>query len=195
MRKVLWIILIALAVAGAGLGAAVVWAEPTRETLDVDIKSVDEEIAAAQKEAVQYNGGLIAQQIQLRLETLKTTRAMLDQKRLALLRLIDLSYVVEGKTVAPAVPSDLEQMQVDMKRIGDKLSQDEAELAGYSGGLVQVMMLVTVATEKSTLALMEMRYLTAKWGILLTVPQISASGGGEPDSGNPGTVVKDKDAL
>ena len=57
------------------------------------------------------------------------------------------------------------------------------------------MQLVTIATQRSTLALVEMRYLTAKWGIPLYIPANATSGATSAPATNPGHVVEDKNAF
>jgi hypothetical protein len=194
MRVTTWITILILGLAaGLGLASVVVIAEPTRATLDADLSKLNEEITSAQADLKNYPAGLINLQIALRLQTLKTTRAMLEQKRASWLRMISLSYTVDGHAAAATSVQALAQLDLDMKKIRDELEANEAESAKYTGGLIQTMLFVTIATERSTLALAEMRYLTGKWGIPLILPSDTPQAPNAPTG--PGNIVNDKSAF
>ena len=50
-------------------------------SLQMELESVEKEIVAAEKENEKYTGGLVKALINSQIETLKQTRAMLQQKR------------------------------------------------------------------------------------------------------------------
>lgn len=187
---------VALALAAtAGSAIALVSAEPTDAMLDADLATVRSEIAAAEADATAYSGGLILAQIELRLQTLRTTEAMLDQKRRSWFRGIDLIYRVDGREHPPTTANDLATIEDELRTLSGEIARSEAEAARYSGGLIQVMTLATAATQRTSLALLRMRYLTAKHGIPLYIDADSPTGGAGTSSPTPGAVVADPDAL
>lgn len=137
--------------------------------LEKDIKSVSLQINEAEKESAQYSGGLVKSLIILRLQILKNTKAMLEQKKYALKHGIPIKYTYKGKIYKP-IPVDqsiIQDIESDIRNQEMDLSKAEAENAKYSGGLVKAMILSQIATIKNTIAMLEQRKLTAKYGIPL----------------------------
>jgi hypothetical protein len=166
--------------------------EPSTRALDADLAQVREQINAADEEGVKYPGGLMNILVSLRREILRTSEAMLTQKRASLLRRIDLHYIVEGRPTAPADGERLSQIAGDLNKANATLSKDLAEGARYSGGLAQVMALMAAATDRLTIAQLNLAYYTAKYGMALPI-QVRSGPSGAPAA--PGTIVKDKDAF
>ena len=130
----------------------------------------------------------------MRLETLKTTKAMLEQKRASWLRRISLAYTIDGKIFPPIEQSVLASLEEDIAKQRNEIAKSEVEASQYSGGLLQSMLLLTTATQRSSLAFIEMRYFATKWGIPLYLStEKSMTNRDNPSS--PGNIVKDKDAL
>lgn len=171
-----------------------VHAEPSTGALDTDIAKVRVEVKAADDDAAQYNGGMIRVVIEMRRQVLLTTQAMLEQKRHAFLRRIDLRYSVDGKSAPAAPEARLQQIAGDLKRAEQKEKMDEIEAARYSGGLVQAMTLVTVATDRLSIAQLDLAYYGAKYGIPLPT-DLKAETKPATQSSPPGKVANDKDAL
>ncbi|MDA4253848.1 hypothetical protein NY763_20865, partial [Escherichia coli] len=46
-----------------------------------------------------------------------------------------------------------------------KINEAKADARQYSGGLIKVLKLSTVATEEQTMAMLQQKYLTAKYGL------------------------------
>ncbi|HEU5046510.1 MAG TPA: hypothetical protein VFT64_01565 [Rickettsiales bacterium] len=167
--------------------------EPSTYALDKDLAEVHAAIEAVNAEAAQYSGGLILIQIQLQKSVLQNTEAMLLQKRKALLRRIELGYTIDGKKSAPATTEQLDKIQKDIQEVKSKIEKTEQEAAQYNGGLIQVTLLMSAETQKMTLAALEQKYYTAKYGI----PFVSVDFDTAKDKKavSPGKIVNDKDAL
>lgn len=137
--------------------------------LEKDIQAVSLQIDAAEKENVQYSGGLVKSLIILRLQILKNTKVMLEQKKYALKHGIPVKYTCKGEIYQPT-PADqtaIQEIESDIRNQEAKLSEAEVENAKYSGGLVKAMILSQISTIKNTIAMLEQRKLTAKYGIPL----------------------------
>ena len=183
-----------LAIAVLGVIGALSGAGPSVVTLDQDLVAVRNEISACEQEAARYSGGLILVQVQSRLATLRNTEAMLDQKRLSILRGIDLRVVVDGVPLAPATPEQLDRIERDIAGVNDQIARSEAEASRYEGGLLKVTSELAAATHKMTLATLQYRYFQMKYGLAAARSEsgIAAEPPPKPQLGN---VVPDKDAL
>lgn len=132
MNRILTIVLILL----IGANGAYAWyqnkhAAPTDTELDADIAKVEAEIATAQADTSQYKGAPLAMTT-ARIEILKTTHAMLSQKKTALIRGIGLSYTIDGAPMAPPDPKRLAEIEADMKaqRAKTALAETQALTTG-----------------------------------------------------------------
>jgi hypothetical protein len=163
--------------------------DPSTKTLDADLITIRKDVVDAQSESAKYSGGLLKSFIEVRVEILRSTEAMLVAKRTSLLRRIDLAYVVDGKHVPPAKLSDIEIDIVDAKK---RIGAAEQKAAQYSGGLIQMLELTSVTTERMTLAQLYFAYYSAKYDLPSPNAFVPRSKAAPP---NPGTVVPDKDAL
>lgn len=131
-------------------------------SLKQELQKVDAEIGIEATELAQYSGGLIKNIKQARLETLKLTRDIVNQR---------IQAIESGTKVTITVPVT----QPSIERASALLSeidQAKAQLAvakenasRYSGGLVAALSLSTVATQEQTLAMLEQQYLVAKYGL------------------------------
>jgi hypothetical protein len=198
LGKVAAVWLAAVVVAFCAATALLVYldANPSTKDLDADIAAMQTEIVAAQGEAAKYDGGLVWAMADLRLQVLKTTEAMLQQKRSSFLRRIDLKYTVPSSAPASANKSELDKMAREIADAQVKLEADEKEAARYSGGLVQGLALATVATDHLAIAQLNLAYYGSKYGFVL--PPIRPSPAGSPaekKEEKPGVPVKDKDAF
>jgi hypothetical protein len=169
-------------------------AEPSTEALDADLAEVRAQIKAADEEDSKYEGGVIKALISIRREILQTSEAMLTQKRASFLRRIELEYVIDGKATRPAGDERLKEIAHDIDKANSTLSKDLAEASRYSGGVIQAMSLMAVATDHLTVAQLNLAYFGAKYGMAL--PILAQRGApGTPEKPAPGVIVRDKDAL
>jgi hypothetical protein len=168
--------------------------EPSTEALDADLSAIQANIKSASDESARYGGGLIKIMIEMRKQILRTTEAMLESKRTSIIRRIDLKYQVSGKAIDNTDDVVLKGIEQDIERAKLKLQGDQTESDRYSGGLLQSMALMAVATDQTALSQLYLAYYAKKYG--LAMPQTSVPGTGEsPPAGPLGKVVKDKDAL
>jgi hypothetical protein len=180
---------------GLAMTAGNSWAEgPTTEQLTADIQAVDQEIAAAQERADHYKAGtLIRVQIELELATLRTTRAMLDQKLKSWLRGIDLKYTVEGKPLPPASDEVIKKAEEDLAAAEAELQAAEAKTGTYSG-LLGSMAMVEAQTNRVTVATARMRLAMLR--LELSMPaSVAREGAPKPAEAPIGRTIDEKGAL
>ena len=156
---------------------------PSTKEIDSDLKIVETEINDAQKTLEEYSGGLLAILANVRLQTLKTTKSMLEQKKNGFRRYIPLSYSVDGKEYTPPENKDvlLQGLDDDLKELQRDLSKAEEESAKYGGGLLGVLSLTQVATVENSIAFLNQRRLLLKHDIPYYDIVPAPSGNGEPD--------------
>ena len=118
--------------------------EPSTAALDADLAEVRAQLKAVDDEDAKLAGGLIKVMVGLQREVLRTTEAMLAQKRAALIRRIDLRYTVDGSPLVPVSEEKLRGIAADLEKAESELAKSEEQAARYSGGLVQIMALMTV---------------------------------------------------
>jgi hypothetical protein len=167
-----------------------VHSDPSTSAIDQDIAGVQREIADATTERDKYSGGLITVLIDVRSNILKSTESMLEAKRLSWLRRVDMVFTVDGRAVEPQPQQSLDAIEKDIQETDQRIAKAEAEAERYSGGLVQGLALVNVATERVTRAQLLLAYYSAKYGLAAPLPKTEK----QPESPPPNTV-KDKDAL
>jgi hypothetical protein len=140
---------------------------PSTEELDSDIGLLDKEIKEATVTAQDYSGGLLALIVNVRLETLQSTKTMLELKKTGLKRYIPVSYSVDGKKYSPPDNKNelLQELKQDIENLKIDLAKAEKEGDQYVGGLLGVLSLTQVATVKNSLAFLEQRQLLLKHDI------------------------------
>src|SRR5262249_42029983 len=149
----------------------------------------------AESENEKYTGGLIKSLILLRIEVLKNSLALLEQKKLASKNNMTISYTYNGSVYKP-VPADentIKSLEADIVKQRESLARSEAENAKYSGGLIKATILSTMATIQNTIALLEQRLLLAKHGI--AIPGSGQQKNPSEAQKSPGRAVQDKDAF
>ena len=138
--------------------------------LKAELTQVDAEIESAEKENQTYSGGLIKSLISVRLEILKTNRALIQQRIHALESGAAINFTISGLEPDPEMA---EKLIIEIEAQVIKISTAEEEAARYSGGLVHAMALSALATQRNTLAMLEQRYYVAEYG--LAIPAINSS--------------------
>lgn len=156
------------------------------ESLKQDIEAVKKTIELAELENQKYAGGLIKAQIQSRVETLKLTLALLEQKHKALETGAKMTIVIPATKVDPALAATLEG-EIAAQRL--RIEQARIEADKYTGGLIKATRENTIATMESTVAMIERKALTAKYGL---GPAQSAGSSGISDTAQRAETSKDK---
>ena len=165
-------------------------AQPTPEEqqridqLKEELARAQTQIAAAEQDDQSYSSGLIKTLIALRLEILRTNHALIQQRIHALESGAEIDIVVTGSEPDPELAASL-LAEIETQRV--KVEEAEQEANKYSGGLVRAMALSTLATARTTLAMLEQRYFSAEYGLTTpvpssppTTPSVPATAAGDP---------------
>jgi hypothetical protein len=134
------------------------------KALVAELKQQVSSIQLEIKDAEQMAGrGLIGALAGLRLEALRSTEALLNQRIAAIEVGAPLKF---EEPVRATKPDPKRAAELEMEIAKQEKSVDEAERrAGGSGGLVGAFSAVTVETERQSLATLRMQYLSAKYGL------------------------------
>jgi hypothetical protein len=130
------------------------------EALRSELNSTKQEIGVANSTASTY-GGAIKLLATARLETLKANEALLEQR---------IQAIESGAKINIQVPA-VQPDQVLASSIANEITTAKAGIAAGQveanqyGGLIKALKLATLATQEQTLAMLEQRYLSAKYGL------------------------------
>jgi hypothetical protein len=166
-------------------------ADPSTDQLNADISAVQTEIARAEVDRAEFSGGAIEALFIARIEILRTTAAMLDQKRFSMLRRIDLAYTIDGMRSAPN-PEVVAAISREIEVVSGERDRLRAEAARYSGGLIQTMALVNAATTEVSIAQLNQARLAEQYGFHF---RFSAEGAEPQQPMGQSIVDNDGDAL
>lgn len=170
-------------------GLEYITSDPNTKILDQDIAVVESQIETVEAERKAFGAGAIQNIFQVRIEILKTTLAMLEQKRSSVLRRIDLNYTLEGSRHTPD-EAVLASLRADKKAAEEERDRFVAESARYSGGLVQTLALMNAATSEMAIVQADLAILSERYGFL-----IDMSGRGAPTEPVSRNTVDDGEAL
>ncbi len=142
-------------------------AQSEQQAIRDAIAETDKQVALAESEAAKYTGGLLKVVLDLQVQTLKQTRAMLDQRAKSWTFGIGLRYTVDGKAFVPPADAQAQLAGVDAEiaKLDAQITRQQTEAARYSGGLVQAMALTTLATSQQTMSMLQQRRLALRFGL------------------------------
>lgn len=127
---------------------------------------LEQEIETVTGEIAQYNGGLIKTIKQVREETLKLSRDIINQ------RIQAIETGAKVTVIAPTSqpdPGRAQSLESEIEQAKQQLVEAKTKAAQYSGGLIAAISMTTVATQEQTLALLQQQLLVAKYGLPFTV--------------------------
>jgi hypothetical protein len=136
-------------------------------SLKSEIATLRSQISAAETESAQYSGGLVKALIESRVQIFKQTLAMLEQRDKAWTFGLRLNYTIDGRpfTLPPGAPEQLPEIERELRDLEGTIATQQAEVARYSGGLVQALSLSTLETMKQTQAMLNQRRLSIRFGL------------------------------
>ena len=128
-------------------------------------------------EHAKYSGGLIHSILATTLATQQQTLEMLKQRDGAWRFGIDLKYTIDGTPATfPTDSADLVlQLEQEILQARQKVAEAEADAGRYTGGLIRATLLTTAATGMQTLALLDQKRLSLKYGIPLYAASIDGA--------------------
>lgn len=157
--------------AACGRAALTPEEQKTLQDLRTELAKVRQAAAEAQTKDESLAGGLVKALVSTRLEILKTTEALLQQRIHALEGGAKLSIQVSATQPDLSLTASLEK---EISAQQKQLDAARADAAQYSGGLVHALKNSTLATQEQTLAMLQQRFLIAKYG--LGIPRYSVTG-------------------
>ena len=140
---------------------------PSTDEINKDIITIESQIKETKEAIKDHSGGLLQKMAQIRLEILKSTKEMLNQKKVGLNRYIPVSYSINGNEFTP--PSNKNELLLELNQEISQLKNDllnaQEESSRYSGGLLKLTSLMQEATVSNTIAFVKQRQLLLKHDI------------------------------
>ncbi|WP_340617519.1 hypothetical protein [Xenorhabdus entomophaga] len=168
MKKLAVLLIGSVLLAGCGPKELSLEEKQQVDNLKVELTQTEKDISIAKLQDEQYAGGLIKSLIEMRLEVLETNKALLQQRINAIESGAEIDIVVNEVKQDPEASNVI---KAEIENLKSDIEAAKKDAANYSGGLVQAVKLSTVATQEQTLAMLQQKYLSAKYG--LTTGKIS----------------------
>jgi hypothetical protein len=149
------------------------------QALRNELKAVQADLSDAQQRDNELAGGLVKALVAVRLEVLRTNKALLEQRISALES--GAKITVETRSTKPD-DQEASRLEKEIAARESELSESKAEAERY-GGLVGALKASTVATQEQSLAMLKQRYLMAKYGLTLPSPSASSAPVGSKAAG------------
>lgn len=140
---------------------------PSTSEIDADIEELNAKITEAADDLSKFDGGALAVLAKLRLETIKSTKDMIEQKKIGINRFIKIAYTVDGEKYS--VPENkvelLKGIDEDLKALHIDRDKAEHEALMYGGGLLGALALMNLYTVKNSIAFLDQKRLLLKHDI------------------------------
>jgi type VI secretion system protein VasI len=178
MKKSYYFPIILLAMISAGCGKKTMSEEELRLLVELrqDLQSTKKEIEESESPSVDSSNAL-AQIVQIKVETLKVNAALLDQRIHAIESGVTFKTVFYQRTEEPWQAKALAD---EIARLKSEVSLISTEASKATGALHNLLV-ATEARRNQTLALLEQRYLVAKYGLLIRPTVTDGAFGSELD--------------
>lgn len=138
--------------------------------LKAELEAVYLEIAATEDKSSSFSDGLVKALIEVRLEILRTTEALIHQRIHALESGAKITIGLAGTEPNEDLADQLRQ---EIESQLAELNGARQEAAKYSGGLVAAMKHATIATQEQSVAMLQQRYFVAKYGLPMILPAVT----------------------
>lgn len=156
-----------------------------------ELQETKHEIATINPE--QYSGGLLKALSSARLEILKTNQALIEQR---VLSIESGSPVTVASNVTKPDEGLASSLATEIASLKAKVEAARADAARYNGGLLQIVKLSVASTHEQSLALLEQKYLIAKYGLAQPVTLERSGGTSEtPSASSPAAGTPSKISI
>lgn len=140
--------------------------------LTTEITALDREIEAAEADIASYEGGLIQVMVKSRIETLRLTKAILQNRIIAQEGGETIEIVVLGGQPDPELASRiLVEIEAQTELVGETARQ---VAKSGSGGLIGALTVSRLETEKMNLAVLRSSWYRATYGVIAPALAVSA---------------------
>ncbi|MDH2398169.1 hypothetical protein QDQ39_20395 [Providencia rettgeri] len=145
--------------------------------LKSELAATEKSLSNANLDQEKYAGGLIKSLIQTRTEVLETNKALLQQRINAIESGAKINIAIDGIQQNPELAK---QLELEIAKVEEEIKAEKKEAEQYSGGLILSMKLATIATQEQTLAMLQQKYLSAKYGLMIKINTDTADASKEP---------------
>ncbi len=161
-KKLLALVISTVILAGCGPKELTPEEKHQVESLTLELKSTVDDIAYSKEQESKYSGGLIKSLIVAKLQVLETNKALIQQRINSIESGVKVDVVVKGLNpdlaLADSIKNEIDSLKAEIVNSKNEASQ-------YGGGLILALKTSALATQEQTLAMLEQKYLSAKYGL------------------------------
>lgn len=132
------------------------------DNLSLELKNTNDEISLSKEQEKTYSGGLIKSLVTAKIHVLETNRALIQQRINAIESGAKIDVLTEGTNPNPEMADSISKEITSLKK---DISDSKNDASQYSGGLILALKISAIATKEQTLAMLEQKYLSAKYGL------------------------------
>ncbi|EIQ2064765.1 hypothetical protein LUT83_002282 [Escherichia coli] len=132
------------------------------ESLKKELAQVESQISSSRTELKKYSSGIIANLIYSKTEILEANKLLIQQR---------INAIESGAKITESVPATQPNPELaasiknEIDKLNGEISSAKQDASKYNGGLVLSLKLSSIAMQEQTLAMLEQKYLSAKYGL------------------------------
>ncbi|EKP2618832.1 hypothetical protein P3H38_001104 [Escherichia coli] len=132
------------------------------ESLKKELAQVESQISSSRTELKKYSSGIVANLIYSKTEILEANKLLIQQR---------INAIESGAKITESVPATQPNPELaasiknEIDKLNGEISSAKQDASKYNGGLVLSLKLSSIAMQEQTLAMLEQKYLSAKYGL------------------------------
>ncbi|WP_334612008.1 hypothetical protein [Escherichia coli] len=132
------------------------------ESLKKELAQVESQISSSRTELKKYSSGIIANLIYSKTEILEANKLLIQQR---------INAIESGAKITESVPATQPNPELaasiknEIDKLNGEISSAKQDASKYNGGLVLSLKLSSIAMQEQTLAMLDQKYLSAKYGL------------------------------
>lgn len=164
----------------------------SEEDLLADVEQLRQEIATAESNAEHFEEGVTKTLLHRRLDVLQLSKALLDQRLMALRAGIPVETTL---SVTQPDTDRLTEILADIQQAQEDLAAAESESATIAGGLAKALAETRVATARQILATLRLAYYRDRYGLHLEPAPQPCAGEADTDQGEKNTASETEETA
>jgi hypothetical protein len=153
------------------------------DTFAADLALVRTQIAEAERDLASAPGGLLGDLTRVRIGVYRLTEALLEHRAA-----VAATGVTVPGVLSAADPARVARAEAEVAAARERVAAAMAQ-ASQSGGMIGILALTTLATERQALALAELAAVSARQGFALAPPATGGATAGQPTESSPASDV------
>ena len=132
------------------------------ESLKKELAQVESQISTSKTDLEKYSSGIISNIIYSKIEILEANKLLIQQR---------INAIESGAKITENVPATQPNPELaasiknEIDKLNEEISSAKQDASQYNSGLVLSLKLSNIAMQEQTLAMLEQKYLSAKYGL------------------------------